>query len=354
MEEQMLSSRTRAYVDAGVNIEAGNLLVDRIRKLVSGVRTHGVLSDIGGFGGLFRPDFQGMKDPVLVASTDGVGTKLRLAIQFDRHDSVGIDLVAMCVNDVLVQGAKPLFFLDYFATGRLDVDRAEQVIKGITLGCQQAGCALLGGETAEMPSMYGQEDYDLAGFCVGMVDNARLIDGSSIRVGDVVIGMAASGLHANGFSLVRAILDRSGLGPDDVLPGTGKTVREELLTPTIIYADGVRHLLRDFDIKGMAHITGGGFYENIPRVLPVQVRADIRFGSWPVPPVFHWLRGQNAMQWEEMLQIFNCGVGFVLVVAPDNEEEVLGRLAGMHADAWRIGVIERRRDKDEEQVRVLF
>jgi phosphoribosylformylglycinamidine cyclo-ligase len=353
MEEQMLL-RSKAYADAGVDIDAGGLLVDRIRKLVSGSRTHGVLSDIGGFGGLFRPDFEGMKEPILVASTDGVGTKLRLAIQFDSHDGVGIDLVAMCVNDVLVQGAKPLFFLDYFATGHLDVDQAEQIIKGIAQGCQQAGCALLGGETAEMPSMYGQGDYDLAGFCVGMVDNARLIDGSSIRAGDVLIGMASSGLHANGFSLVRAILERSGLGPDDLLPGTGKTVREELLHPTAIYVESVRHLMRDFDIKGMAHITGGGFYENIPRMLPAQVKADIRFGSWPVPAVFHWLRGQDDLQWEEMLQIFNCGVGFAFVVAPENEEEVLGRLAGMHVDAWRIGVIDRRRDRDEEQVRMLF
>ena len=350
----MVSSRSKAYTDAGVSIDAGNMLVDRIKKLVGTTHVHGVLSDIGGFGGLFKPDLRGMEDPVLVASTDGVGTKLKLAITFNKHDGVGIDLVAMCVNDILVQGAKPLFFLDYFATGKLDVDRAEQVVAGIAAGCRQSGCALLGGETAEMPSMYADGEYDLAGFCVGVVDNGRIIDGSSIRVGDVMIGLASSGVHSNGFSLVRKILEQSGLGPDDTLPGADQSVRDVLLAPTTIYVEVMRHLMRDIDVKGMVHVTGGGFYDNIPRILPAQVTAEVRFASWTVQPVFHWLREQGGLSWAEMLQIFNCGIGFIIIVAPDVAEEVMSRLAAMQMDAWNIGSIERRSDKDEEQVKVIF
>ena len=264
----MSSERAKAYAQAGVNIEAGNALVSRIKDLVQSTQTRGVISDIGGFGGLFRPDLTGMAEPVLVASTDGVGTKLKLAFACNKHDTVGIDLVAMSVNDILVQGATPLFFLDYFATGKLDVDTAQTVVGGVAEGCRRAGCALLGGETAEMPDMYGPGEYDLAGFCVGLVDNARLIDGSSIQVGDKIVGIASSGLHSNGYSLVRKILAQSGLGPDDTLPGAAASVREVLLAPTTIYVEVVRSLLRDLNIKGMAHITGGGFYDNIPRVLP--------------------------------------------------------------------------------------
>ena len=350
----MTVSRSRAYTDAGVSIDAGNLLVDRIKKLAGTTHVHEVLADIGGFGGLFKPDLRGMKEPVLVASADGVGTKLKLAIQFDQHDGVGFDLVAMCANDILVQGAKPLFFLDYFATGKLDVDRAERVIAGIAAGCRQAGCALLGGETAEMPSMYADGDYDLAGFCVGVVDNSRIIDGSSIRVGDVLIGLASSGVHSNGFSLIRKILIQSGLGADDQFPGTEQRVRDVLLTPTTIYVDAVRHLLRDISIKGMVHVTGGGFYDNIPRILPAQVAAAINFEAWPVQPVFHWIREQDGLSWAEMLQIFNCGIGFVLIAAPETAEEIVGRLAAMQIGAWSIGSIERRKAKDAEQVRMVF
>ena len=329
-------TRAQAYTEAGVNIDAGNSLVSRIKSIVSQTHIHGVLSDIGGFGGLFKPDMSGMAEPVLVASTDGVGTKLKLAFAFDKHDTVGIDLVAMSANDILVQGARPLLFLDYFAT------------------CKQAGCALLGGETAEMPDMYADGEYDLAGFCVGMADNAKIVDGSGIRVGDVLIGLASSGIHSNGYSLVRKILDKSGLGPDDTMPGSDRTVKDVLLEPTYIYSDVVRNLMRDLPVKGMVHITGGGFYDNIPRVLPNSVTADIKFASWDVQPVFHWLREEGGLTWPEMLQIFNCGIGYVFIVPSEVAEEAMGRLEAMHKGAWVIGTIGRRQDKDEEQVKILF
>ncbi len=289
MSSKPAPSRSQAYAEAGVDITAGNLLVDRIKKLVAKTHTHGVLSDIGGFGGLYKPDIDNIESPVLVASTDGVGTKLKLAFAFNRHTTVGIDLVAMSANDILVQGARPLFFLDYFATGKLDVDTAEAVISGVADGCRQAGCALLGGETAEMPDMYAPGEYDLAGFCVGIVSNNKIVDGSSIKVGDAIIGLASSGPHSNGYSLIRKVLDESGLTGDSIFPGTEQTVADVLLAPTIIYADHVRSLMRDMDIAGMVHVTGGGFYDNIPRVLPPQVKAVIKYGSWPLPPVFQWL-----------------------------------------------------------------
>ena len=349
----MSLTRSKAYTDAGVNIEAGNSLVTRIKSIVSQTNIHGVVSDIGGFGGLFRPDLSGKSDPLLVASTDGVGTKLKLAFAFDKHDTVGIDLVAMSANDILVQGAKPLFFLDYFATGKLDVDRAAQVVAGVAEGCKQAGCALLGGETAEMPDMYGEGEYDLAGFCVGLVDNSRLVDGSGIRVGDVIIGVSSSGVHSNGYSLVRKLLDKSGLGPDDLLPGTNRAVRDVLLEPTYIYTNVVRSIMRDLPVKGMVHVTGGGFYDNIPRVLPNSVVAEIRFNSWNVQPVFHWLKETGEMSWPEMLQIFNCGIGYIFIVSSEVAEETVNRIGAMHNGAWVIGSIQRRQD-DEEQVRMVF
>lgn len=350
----MSSARSKAYTDAGVNINAGNELVSRIKKFVAGTHTHGVLSDIGGFGGLFRPDVSGMETPILVASTDGVGTKLKLASMFNRHDTVGIDLVAMSVNDILVQGARPLFFLDYFATGELDVDQAADVVAGVAEGCRRAGCALLGGETAEMPGMYAPGDYDLAGFCVGLVDNADIVDGSGISVGDVVIGLASSGVHSNGYTLVRKIFEASGASPDDILPGSEKTFRDALLEPTIIYTDLLRSLMRDMHIKGMVHVTGGGFYDNIPRILPQPVCAQIRFGSWEMQPVFHWLKEQGNLEWAEMLQIFNCGIGFILIVDRPTADEMMGRLTPMNVGAWEIGVIEHRRDPEREQVDVVF
>lgn len=355
----MSDDRARAYTEAGVDIARGNALVERIKAIVASTRSRGVISDVGGFGGLFKPDMAGMEQPVLVGATDGVGTKLKLAFAFNRHDTVGIDLVAMSVNDILVQGASPLFFLDYFACGRLDVDVAATVVSGVAEGCRQSSCALLGGETAEMPDMYPPGEYDLAGFCVGLVDNARLIDGAGIGVQDAIIGLASSGLHSNGYSLVRKLLEKSGLAPDEPFPGAGgQSVADVLLAPTTIYVEAVRPLLRDINIKGMAHITGGGFYDNIPRVLPAQVEARIEFGSWPVPPVFAWLKEAGALSWPEMLQIFNCGIGFVLVVPQESVEETINRVRAFDIGAWRIGSVQRRSGdgagQPAEQVRVVF
>jgi len=348
-----MADRSAAYKAAGVDIDAGNSLVSRIKSIVAGTYGKGVISDIGGFGGLFKLDVAACGEPVLVSSTDGVGTKLKLAHDFNRHDTIGIDLVAMCVNDILVQGAKPLFFLDYFATGKLSVDLAATVVSGIADGCKQAGCALLGGETAEMPGFYPDGMYDLAGFSVGIVDNAKIVDGSGIGVGDKIIGIESSGPHSNGYSLIRKILADSGLGPDDPIPHAGQTVAEALLAPTRIYVKTVLNLLRDFEIKGMVHITGGGFYDNVNRILPKGVSARIRFGSWSVPQVFDWLREQGKLTWPEMLQIFNCGIGFMLVVSPEIADDVVQRLRALHEYARIIGSIEIRKD-GAELVEVSF
>ncbi len=342
--------RSKAYAQAGVSLEKGEDLVKRIKAMVSSTHTKGVVSDIGGFGGLFRPDLGEFKDPLLVAATDGVGTKLKLAFAFNRHDTVGRDLVAMSVNDVLVQGATPLFFLDYFATGSLDVGVAEQVIQGVADGCKEAGCALLGGESAEMPDMYPQGEYDLAGFCVGIVDDAKIVDGSSTRVGDVVIGLASSGLHSNGYSLVRRLLEEHGARGEDPFPGTDKTFADILLEPTVIYVRTMQNLMRDFDIKGMAHITGGGFFENIPRSLPRGVQVQLTFGAWEIPPVFHWVREQGELSWREMFNVFNCGVGFVCVVDKDQASDVMDRLAALDQKAFQLGVVEQRKRKDGDSV----
>ncbi len=355
----MPKSRANAYTAAGVNIEAGNALVERLKAIVAGTRGRGVISDIGGFGGLFKPDLSGMEEPLLVGATDGVGTKLKLAFAFNRHDTVGIDLVAMSVNDILVQGASPLFFLDYFACGKLDVDVAATVVEGVAMGCRKAGCALLGGETAEMPDMYAPGEYDLAGFCVGLVDNARLIDGTGTQAGDAIIGIASSGLHSNGFSLVRKVLAKSGLAGDEPFPGAdGKSVADVLLCPTTIYMEAVKPLLRDLSIRSMAHITGGGFYDNIPRSLPTSVEARIDFGSWTVQPVFEWLKENAELSWEEMLQIFNCGIGYVLVVPQKQAEETINRIQAFNLPAWQIGSVAIREKDSEgfwgEQVTINF
>jgi phosphoribosylformylglycinamidine cyclo-ligase len=349
-----MSDKAGAYKDAGVDIAAGNAFVESIRNMVAKTHIKGVVGDIGGFGGMFKPDTSGMKDPVLVASTDGVGTKLKCAFAFGKHDTVGIDLVAMCANDIIVQGAQPLFFLDYFATGKLDGKVGEEVLAGIVEGCVQAGCALLGGETAEMPGFYADGEYDLSGFCVGLVDNEKIVDGSSIRVGDAVIGLASSGLHSNGYSLVRKVLKNSGLKGEDTLPGSDASVAEVLLTPTRIYVPAVKSLLRDLEIKAMVHVTGGGFYENIPRVLPKGVGVSIEFGAWPIMPVFSWLQDEAGVEWPEMLTIFNCGIGFVLIVSPEHVDEVLARLEGLNEAAWLIGRVERLKDAEDEQVVVDF
>lgn len=353
----MSTDRARSYAEAGVNIATANALVEKLKALAASTRTRGVISDIGGFGGLFKPDLGGLEDPLLVAATDGVGTKLKLAFLWNRHDTVGIDLVAMSANDILVQGASPLFFLDYFACGSLDADTCATVVGGIAEGCRQASCALLGGETAEMPGMYPPGEYDLGGFCVGLVDNARLVDGSSIQPGDAIIGIASSGIHSNGFSLVRKLLEKSGLKGDQPFPGDpSRSVADVFLAPTTIYIEAVRPLLRDMAIKGMAHITGGGFYDNIPRVLPEAAQAVIDFGSWEMPPVFEWLKNEGQLSWPEMMQIFNCGIGYTLILPQTQSEEAINRIKAFNLQAWEIGKIAlRERDADgnwKEQVEI--
>ncbi|WP_022661347.1 phosphoribosylformylglycinamidine cyclo-ligase [Paucidesulfovibrio longus] len=343
--------RADAYKAAGVDIEAGNAFIGRIKDMVKSTFTPGVVTEIGGFGGLFRPDLAGMAEPLLVSGTDGVGTKLKLAFQFDRHDTVGIDLVAMSVNDVLVQGAAPLFFLDYFATGKLTQGVPEAVISGVAEGCRQSACALLGGETAEMPGFYPDGEYDLSGFCVGIVDRPKLVDGKSVRPGDAIVGLASSGVHSNGYSLVRKLFDQSGLKPSDPFPGGTKSVAETLLEPTRIYVKPVLDLLEHAEVRGMVHVTGGGFYDNIPRVLPDGVAAKISFGSWEILSVFRWLREQGGLSWPEMLQIFNCSVGYI-AITPE-PEKAIEVLAGHGVTASVIGEIVEREGR-EEQVEIVF
>jgi len=342
-----MEDRSKAYREAGVNLEAANSLVDRIKAMAASTHTKGVISDIGLFAGMFKLDLSHTTSPVLVSSSDGVGTKLKLAFDMDKHDTIGIDLVAMNVNDIVVHGARPLFFLDYLATGGLDVAQAEQVIKGIVEGCKQAQCALLGGETAELPGFYQPGEYDLSGFSVGLVDNSKIVDGSSIGVGNVAIGLASSGLHSNGFSLVRKLLKDHDVDLHQTLPGAEVSIGQTLLEPTRIYVRTVLNLLRDFEVRGVVHITGGGFYDNLPRILPRGVRARIDFKSWAKPPVFYWLKELGQLSWPEMLQVFNCGLGMVLIVSRDVHEDVLLRLEGLKEQAWVIGdVIARKKDQD--------
>jgi phosphoribosylformylglycinamidine cyclo-ligase len=328
------------YKDSGVDIDAGNTFVKMIKPLVKATSRPEVMADIGGFGGLFSLNASKYKNPVLVSGTDGVGTKLKLAFLADRHDTVGIDLVAMCVNDIVVQGAEPLFFLDYLATGKLDPAKAADIVKGISTGCIQAGCALIGGETAEMPGFYADGEYDIAGFAVGVVERDNLIDGSSITVGDKVIGLASSGLHSNGYSLARKVIfERMGLSIDSPLPGTELTVADELLKPTRIYAKSVLNLLRDFTINGIAHITGGGLLENIPRVLPHGCKAVINKGSWQVLDIFTLLKEAGNIEESEMFRTLNCGIGMVLIVPEAQTEDIMIRLSGLHENAFIIGEI---------------
>lgn len=333
-------SRTDRYAEAGVNLDAGNRFVRSIGPLVKRTFTPGVLTDIGAFGGLFSLNAKEYERPVLVSATDGVGTKLKIAFMTAKHDTVGIDLVAMSINDIIVLGAKPLFFLDYLAVGQLDEDQALKIVSGIAEGCRQAKTALLGGETAEMPGLYKPGEYDLAGFAVGVVDNDRVIDGSTIRVGDELIGLASSGLHSNGFSLVRRIFfEELGLGVEDRPEGLDSTLGEELLKPTKIYVEVVRGLLRDLDIAGMAHITGGGLTDNLPRILPQACRVEIQEGSWPVPPIFSLLEERGRISKEEMRRAFNNGIGLVMVVHPDQTRDVLDRISGAGEQAWVIGEV---------------
>jgi phosphoribosylformylglycinamidine cyclo-ligase len=330
----------RLYREAGVDLDKANELVKRIQPLVRSTFNSGVITDIGGFGGLYSVKCNDLKHPVLVSSTDGVGTKLKIAFWAGRHDTVGIDLVAMCVNDIVVQGARPLFFLDYLAMGRLELDRIEQIISGIVAGCKEANCSLIGGETAEMPDFYKPDEYDMAGFGVGLVDNSEIIDGSSIRPGCQIVGLASSGLHSNGYSLVRRIvLDQLKLSPDHFLRECGRTVAEELLEPTRIYVEPVLKTLRKHRIAGMAHITGGGFWDNIPRILPRACRAVVHKGSWEVPPIFGFLQESGKVTVDEMYHVFNNGIGFILVVEPGITQEVIQLFNAMGQKATCIGEI---------------
>lgn len=326
------------YKSAGVDISAGNALVEKIKPLVQPTFRPEVLAGLGGFGALFELPWQRYRQPVLVAATDGVGTKLKLALALDRHQTVGIDLVAMCVNDVVVQGAEPLFFLDYFATGKLDVELATQVIGGIAKGCERAGCALIGGETAEMPGFYPGGEYDLAGFCVGIVEKDKLIDGSKVQAGDLLIGLASSGPHANGYSLIRKILELGQIDLHQEL--AGKPLADWLLEPTKIYVKPLLALIAEYEVRALAHITGGGISENLPRVLPQALAAVIDLNAWPLPPIFAWLKAQGNIDTREMLRTFNCGIGMIACLPPAQAEAALAKLNALGETAFKIGHIE--------------
>lgn len=328
------------YKSAGVDIDAGDRFVQKITPFVRSTFRPGVLGDLGGFAGLFAIPPKKYKEPVLVSGTDGVGTKLKIAFLTDQHQTVGIDLVAMCVNDIAVTGAAPLFFLDYFATGKLLPGKAAEVVKGIADGCRQAGCALIGGETAEMPSFYSPGEYDLAGFAVGIVEKRKILDGKKIRPGDLLVGLASSGLHSNGFSLVRKVFfEEKKLTVKDRLPGLSKSLGEELLTPTVIYTKAILKLVEKGLLKGAAHITGGGITENLPRILPKGVAAQVRRGQWDVPPIFNILQRMGEIDLEEMYTDFNMGVGMVLVIAAKDLRPTLSALKKLRQKAFMMGEI---------------
>jgi phosphoribosylformylglycinamidine cyclo-ligase len=341
------------YRNAGVDLSKASELVKRIQPLVRTTFHAGVITDIGGFGALYSFNGTDFKNPVLVSSTDGVGTKLKVAFWANRHDSVGIDLVAMCVNDIVVQGARPLFFLDYLAMEKIDLDRVEQIVRGIVAGCKEANCSLIGGETAEMPGFYQEGEYDLAGFAVGIVENSSIIDGSSIHVGDHIIGLASSGLHSNGYSLARKIVfDQMQLRPDSIIPECRRSAAEELLEPTRIYVETVLNIIRHFPVAGMAHITGGGFYDNIPRILPKACQALIYENTWDTPPIFAVLKDAAKIPQDEMYRVFNNGIGYILVVSADSSDDILQRCEAMGQKAHRIGEITARASTTES-VRIV-
>ncbi|HOY71016.1 MAG TPA: phosphoribosylformylglycinamidine cyclo-ligase [Methylotenera sp.] len=325
-----------SYRDAGVDIEAGDALVEQIKPFAKRTMRPEVLGGIGGFGSLFAMPKK-FKEPILVSGTDGVGTKLKLAFELNKHDTVGIDLVAMSVNDILVQGAEPLFFLDYFACGKLEVGTAAQVIKGIAEGCEQSGCALVGGETAEMPGMYPAGEYDLAGFAVGCVDKANIINGTTIAAGDVVLGLASSGAHSNGYSLIRKLIDKSGVDLESDFHG--RKFKDVVMAPTRIYVKSLLKLIEALPVKGMAHITGGGITENIPRVLPQGLTADIKKGSWTMPPLFTWLQAQGNVTDVEMYKTFNCGIGMAVIVAKEHAAAAQKLLKEAGETVFEIGTI---------------
>ncbi len=335
------------YKSAGVDIEAGNKFVDLIRPMVRKTFRPEVVTDIGGFGGLFSFPAKKYKDPVLVSSTDGVGTKLKVAFMAGKHDTVGIDLVAMCVNDIVVQGAEPLFLLDYLATGKLSLKVSTRIIQGVAKGCKEAGCALIGGETAEMPSFYQEGEYDLAGFTVGVVERKKVIDGSSIRAGDQLIGIASSGLHSNGYSLARKVLfERMRLKLHSRVAGLSRTIGEELLMPTRIYVKPILSLLEDFSIHGIAHITGGGITDNLPRVIPKGCKAEIYKNTWPILPIFRILQEGGNIPEEEMLRTFNNGIGMILAVPLEQAEGIMSRLRVLREKTYRIGEIVKAKAKE--------
>ena len=334
-----------SYRAAGVDIDAGDQLVENIKPIARRTLRDGVLAGIGGFGALFEVPKR-FRDPVLVSGTDGVGTKLKLAFQLNRHDTIGIDLVAMSVNDILVQGAEPLFFLDYFACGRLDVATATTVIQGIAAGCEQAGCALIGGETAEMPGIYSPGEYDLAGFAVGVVEKDRILDGSRIAQGDVVVGLASSGAHSNGYSLIRRILELHAMDLSSDFHGL--PLADVLLAPTRIYVKPVLALMQQVQVKGLAHITGGGLLENLPRILQSHLTAELERHAWPQPPLFSWLQEKGGVSDQEMLRVFNCGIGMVAVLGEEEAEPAIQQLRAAGEQAYRIGRVRARR-ADEAQ-----
>lgn len=342
----MTDKQSLSYKDAGVDIDAGNALVERIKGVAKKTRRPGVLSGLGGFGALFELP-QGYRQPVLVSGTDGVGTKLRLALDLNKHDTIGIDLVAMCANDLVVAGAEPLFFLDYYATGKLNVDVAADVVTGIGAGCEQAGIALVGGETAEMPGMYEGEDYDLAGFCVGVVEKEDIIDGSKVKAGDQLIALASSGPHSNGYSLVRKILEVSNANLNQNIDG--KTLANALMEPTRIYVKSTLKLINSSEVHALCHVTGGGFQENIPRILPEDCKAIVDTNSWQWPAVFDWLQEAGNVATAEMFRTFNCGVGMILVVPQNKVSDALALLNSEGEQAWLLGEISKR-EQDEAQV----
>jgi len=337
------------YKDAGVDIDKGNEFVRKIVPLVKKTYTPDVLAGVGGFAAHFLLDLDETKEPVLISSTDGVGTKLKLAIELKRFSGIGIDLVAMCVNDIVCSGAKPLFFLDYFAVGKLEPDGHTEIIKGIVDGCKQAGCALIGGETAEMPDLYNKDDLDLAGFVVGIADRSRLIDGSSIAIGDLLIGIASSGLHSNGYSLVRKIVRERKLDLSGVYDDLGKPLGEILLTPTKIYSGLILNLVRNFSVRGIAHITGGGLRENVPRILPTTSSARILLNNWERPRIFDFIQREGGIEEEEMQRVFNLGVGMVIVVPPAEADDVIHRISSFGERGFIIGEVKRRK-KGEPQI----
>lgn len=338
-----------SYRDAGVDIDAGDALVERIKPLAKKTMREGVLAGIGGFGALFEVPKR-YREPVLVAGTDGVGTKLRLAFEWNCHGTIGQDLVAMSVNDILVQGAEPLFFLDYFACGQLTIDTAATVIGGIAKGCEIAGCALIGGETAEMPGMYPPGEYDLAGFAVGAVEKSKIINGSRICAGDIVLAIASSGAHSNGYSLVRKIIARAGARPDDDLEG--RPLIDAVMAPTEIYVKPLLKLMSEIDIKGLAHITGGGIVDNVPRVLPENMQAVLQRDTWELPALFRWLQTQGNVADAEMVRVFNCGIGMVLIIAPELASTAIQSLANQGLKVWKAGEV-RERPSGEAQTLVI-